>query len=149
MQEAYLTEKAVPIIKGTAFLCVGCPIRTALNGRLRFSIIQLQRLAPRGHKPIRQEGKRTTFPPARLMPVGADQGAFALASSSSSGQRLADFGLPPCDKSTSTHVVRCVSFISYESPPIRTALNGRLRFFSIIQLQRLAPRGHKPIRQEG
>ncbi|MGD6969337.1 hypothetical protein ACQCVP_23300 [Rossellomorea vietnamensis] len=62
------------------------------------------------------------------MPVGADQGACAFYQSSSSGQRLADFGLSPCDKSTSTHYVRRVSFISCESPKICTALNGRFRF---------------------
>ncbi|WP_139185628.1 hypothetical protein [Bacillus sp. OK048] len=31
-----------------------------------------------GHKPIRQEGQRTTFLPARLMPVALGQGASAF-----------------------------------------------------------------------
>jgi hypothetical protein len=67
--------------------------------------------------------------------------AFPLfIQSSSSGQRLADFRLLPSDKSTSTHFVRCVSFISCRSPPIRTSLNGRLRFLS-IQLQ--GPNGYR------
>jgi nucleoside-diphosphate-sugar epimerase len=59
---------------------------------------------------------------------GAERPLALYSQSSSSGQRLADFGLPPCDKSTSARSACRVSFISCGSPPICTALNGRLRF---------------------
>ncbi|WP_421380086.1 hypothetical protein ACOJQI_17030 [Bacillus salacetis] len=48
--------------------------------------------------------------------------------SSSSDQHLADFSLPPCDKSSSNRPALRDSFISCGSPPIRTVLNGRFRF---------------------
>ncbi|MEH7222264.1 hypothetical protein V7112_00510 [Bacillus sp. JJ1566] len=35
--------------------------------------VQLQRLAPQGYKPIRQEGQRAIFSPSRLMLVGLAQ----------------------------------------------------------------------------
>jgi spore germination protein YaaH len=43
-----------------------------------FQFVQLQRLAPRGHKPFRQEGQKPTFMPFCLVLVGAGRAASAF-----------------------------------------------------------------------
>ncbi|HZG70508.1 MAG TPA: deoxyribonuclease IV, partial [Chondromyces sp.] len=49
-----------------------------LPRRFPFIVIQLQCLAPRGHKPLLFERQRTPFYEKRLVLVGADQGASAF-----------------------------------------------------------------------
>jgi hypothetical protein len=48
------------------------------NSNFKAVYVQLQRLAPRGHKPSIPKRQRTPFRDARLMLVGAVQGASAF-----------------------------------------------------------------------
>lgn len=48
------------------------------QGTYAFQVVQLQCLAPRGHKPQRNGRQRASSIPLRLMLVGAEQGTSAF-----------------------------------------------------------------------
>ncbi|TYR74781.1 hypothetical protein FZC79_13060 [Rossellomorea vietnamensis] len=81
------------------------------------------------NNPRRIKGKTAFYSPENICLSGLNRALSLYLNPARRSQRLADFGLSPCDKSSSTHFVRCDSFISYESPKICTPLSGAFPLF--------------------
>jgi hypothetical protein len=100
--------------------------------------VKLNRFNLRGAlQSVRRCSAASTFINPVARPRRLSNFSLPPCESSSKAQLLAYFPTPPCDKSTSTHYVRCVSFISYGASPVRTQLTGLFRFL-VISHHRIA-----------